>query len=202
MTAKPLAQAIAGGGTEESQERRKDGDFFPTPLDVAYVLLDNEPILKGGPLTIWEPHCGEGHLANAIRAFGHNVIATDIKDRGYADGSVADFFEASQPESVDGIIMNPPFNNITAHIKRALGFSHSFLIALTPAEFWARKKHLDLFAKHPPSRVYPVAWKPDFTGGGSGIFCVQWCVWDLFHDGPTEFRPLARPSFVGTGTLL
>lgn len=200
--AAPLARALAGGGTEESRKRRRDGDFFPTPPEVVLALLRAEPRLARA--VVWEPHAGEGHLARALEAAGSRVIATEKADRGYGETGV-DFLTApcrlppgpatfAEPKA---IVMNPPFRSVLPHVHRALSHlgAASFVACLLPGEFWARKKHLALFAERPPCEVVPCAWKPDFTGAGSGIFTVQWCVWNLGGGvGGARFRPLPRPD--------
>lgn len=202
MTATPLARALATGGTEETRARKADGNFFPTPLDVTEALLRVEPLIRDRSRLIWEPHCGEGYLAERLKQSGHQVYASDLIDRGYRGAATGlDFLQEGLPAEIDGIVMNPPFDDIEAHIRHALSFGLRFVISLVQAEFWARKKHLALFRDHPPSRIYACAWKPDFTGEGSGIFCVQWCVWERGHEGPTEFRPVERPNMGAASDL-
>ena len=46
--------------------------------------MDNETF-EG---TIWENCCGEGHLAEPMKARGYEVISTDLIDRGYGRGGV------------------------------------------------------------------------------------------------------------------
>lgn len=197
---KQLALAIAGGGSEESKARREDGDFFPTTAECLYALLDAEPWLKLPGLSIWEPHCGEGHIAIPLSQLGHAVHATELKDRGFGLTGV-NFLKAKRAP-VDGIVMNPPFAGAQWHIRRALSFGYEFVISLLPAEFWNRDKHLKLWREYQPSRIYQVAWKPDFTGGGSGIFCVQWNVWRRGFEGATTITPLERPrGDLGTSSL-
>lgn len=196
----PLAKALANGGTEESRARRKDGDFFPTPSEVSTALLRAMPELSD--CFVWEPHAGVGSLAEALKEAGAEVVATEKADRGYGETGV-DFLTCSSRLPIDlerqaAIVMNPPFNQALPHIRRAL--SHlapngraSYVVSLLAGEFWTRKKHLALFAEAPPFRVMPCAWKPDFTGAGSGIFTVQWCAWRV-GGGLATFQPLPRPA--------
>jgi hypothetical protein len=51
-------------------EKRGDGsrakdDFYATDPIAARLLLECEPLCKGTP--IWEPACGQGHLAEVFK---------------------------------------------------------------------------------------------------------------------------------------
>ena len=69
-----LGSRIAGGNT--AYERSKS-DFYPTPPEVTYALLDFLK-LPESKTVIWEPACGEGHMVNQIKKMGYDVFGTDI----------------------------------------------------------------------------------------------------------------------------
>lgn len=63
---------------------REDDDFYPTPRWVTECLLDH--VTLRGP--VWEPCCGNGAIAEVVAARGHEVVATDIADRGFGKAGV------------------------------------------------------------------------------------------------------------------
>jgi hypothetical protein len=65
---------------------RADHDFYPTPPEAVRALLSVEQF-DG---TIWEPACGDGAISRELEAHGHNVVSTDLIDRGYGQ-SGSDF---------------------------------------------------------------------------------------------------------------
>ena len=58
------ANRIVGAG---DKEKRKASDFYPTPKEATFALLDLlAPYLRAGGV-IWEPACGERDMVNAMR---------------------------------------------------------------------------------------------------------------------------------------
>ena len=95
-------------GKHESGYPRVDKDFYPTPSWVTNALAEHVELAG---LRVWEPACGTGQMADALRAAGARVHATDIEDRGYSgfDG-VFDFTSMAEPNhKFDTCITNPPY---------------------------------------------------------------------------------------------
>jgi hypothetical protein len=69
-------------------------DFSPTPPWVTRALIECVmPVLGVREFhTVWEPACGEGHMAEVLREFFAEVTATDIFDYGYGD-ALHDFLD-------------------------------------------------------------------------------------------------------------
>jgi hypothetical protein len=42
---------------------------------------------------IWEPACGEGHMAEPLREYCDDIIASDLHDYGYGEAGI-DFLKA------------------------------------------------------------------------------------------------------------
>ena len=61
-------------------------------------------------------------------------------------------------------------------------------------DFWHAASRQPLWRRHPPAAVLPLTWRPDFLGLGAPTMEAAWMVWRVDHDGPTEYRPLARPD--------
>src|SRR5258708_5368091 len=87
--------------------RERRDDLYQTPACVTRALLEAEQL----PRRIWEPAAGRGAIVRALRAAGHEVIATDLVDYGEPDQLVRrDFLlERQAPDGVEAIVTNPPF---------------------------------------------------------------------------------------------
>jgi hypothetical protein len=91
----------------ESGFERVEGDFYPTPAWVTECLLSK--VRLRGP--VWEPCCGDGAIAKVLTAAGHEVVATDLADRGFGAAGI-DFFATSHlPESCRTLVTNPPYGD-------------------------------------------------------------------------------------------
>ena len=68
-------------GKHETGYARIERDHYPTPAWVVAALAEHVDF-QG--LTVWEPACGDGRMAEALRLHGcSRVYATDIAN-GYA----------------------------------------------------------------------------------------------------------------------
>ncbi len=67
------ASRISGGN---SAYGRAKGDFYPTPPEVTYALLDFLDLPRG--TRIWEPACGNGDMVREMETWGYQVTGTDI----------------------------------------------------------------------------------------------------------------------------
>lgn len=67
---------------------------------------------------MWEVACGEGHLSERLKEYGHEVYSTDLIDRGYGVGGI-DFLEC--PVKWDGdILTNPPYKFAQQFVEHSL----------------------------------------------------------------------------------
>lgn len=67
---------------------------------------------------MWEVACGEGHLSERLKEYGHEVYSTDLIDRGYGVGGI-DFLEC--PDKWDGdILTNPPYKFAQQFVEHGL----------------------------------------------------------------------------------
>lgn len=96
--------------TRPSGFDRRPSDLYPTPAWVIDALAEHVNL---APLSIWEPACGAGHMAQAIEAHGAHVTATDVNEYGFEGQADAfDFLgEIPGPSSFyfDAIVTNPPY---------------------------------------------------------------------------------------------
>lgn len=176
------ARAIIGGGVAH---KRVASDFYPTPPDVTEALMRFLRLPMG--TVVWEPACGEMDMAEMMRAWGCDVIATDIL-------TGTDFLTA-ETVKCDWIITNPPFSLADRFIERCIESKKPFALLLK-SQFWHAKKRLELFRSYPPGFVLPLTWRPDFTfkqrGKGKPLMDVMWVIWDGVPD--TMYIPLERPN--------
>lgn len=90
---------------------RKDRDFYATPTWVTEALLRH--IKFRGP--IWEPCCGTGAMSTVLTKHGHEVVSTDIVDRGFGTAGI-DFMNCKAvPSGCRTIITNPPYGDTGSH---------------------------------------------------------------------------------------
>lgn len=80
--------AVAQGFTSVMAQRREPPDavdYFPTPLWASRALFRHVLPALGIEFVdrVWEPACGEGHMAAVITEFARKrVLASDIFDYG------------------------------------------------------------------------------------------------------------------------
>jgi hypothetical protein len=91
------------------------------------------------PGPIWDPFAGWGRIAQAARAAGYIVRASDIVDRGYRLDAVEDFLAVNHINSDVSIVGNPPFTDAIAQraikldpIKMALIWPFARIVAAWP----------------------------------------------------------------------
>ena len=90
---------------------RPGHDFFATPTWVTEALLRH--VQLRGP--IWEPCCGDGAMSTVLAAHGHEVVSTDICDRGFGTPGV-DFLACRQVAAgCRAIVTNPPYGDSGSH---------------------------------------------------------------------------------------
>jgi hypothetical protein len=82
---------------------RPDHSFYRTPPPVTHGLLAAERFQR----VIWEFACGDGSISKVLIENGHEVISTDLIDRGYGEGG-RDFLQ-ERKRRADAAVTNPPF---------------------------------------------------------------------------------------------
>jgi hypothetical protein len=174
-------------------------NYYPTPPEATRALLSVETF--DGP--VHEPACGEGHIAEELKAAGHCVVATDLNDRGY--GTTGLDFLSQQVPLARHIITNPPYGSglADAFVRKALlltrqtGGKVAMLLNLASL---AEPARTPLWRRHPPARLYAidsvVCW-PEPVRRPPAHFTRQrycWAVWTPDHpgDGASSTR---RPTF-------
>lgn len=199
--------ALFRGGVSVRNERRKD-DFYPTPLPATAAFLAAEkPFLddyaSDPSFGVYEPACGEGHMARMIEGAGYRVWATDLVDRGYGDG-VVDFMMVDYlPFRTTAIITNPPYGLWPKRfINHALGRLRApYAALLLKADYFNSIQGLRLLTAHPLAAVYPLSWRLDFLDQGRPVMNCTWFVWDS-RRSPLPYHVLPHPDVAAQGGLL
>lgn len=158
-------------------------DFFPTPLWATRALC--EFIIQVAPnlkdKRVWEPACGEGHMARALSEYFDLVYSSDAHD--YGAGAVRDCLFPGDEPSFDWIITNPPFRLAEqfAHtmIDRAVE-GCAILVRTTFLEGIGRYK--GLFSRRKPSAILQFTERVPMHKGrveerGSTATSYCWIVW-------------------------
>lgn len=164
-------------------DRSKDClDFYPTPPWAVrglmkYILND----IDCGIMSVLEPACGNGAMAETLREYFGQVAAFDIVDRGY--GSIADFMQECN-EEYDWIITNPPFNLAEKFIEKSMSrarFGAAFFVRTSFLESVGRFDRL--FKDNPPDIIAQFSERVSLhkgelsdLGGSAVSYC--WMVWN------------------------
>ena len=99
------------------QPARSGTDYWATPQCLTRALAD-EVLPSLPPAPVWECAAGDGRLANAMRAAGRVVVASDIEPRG-PDIERRDFLH-DPPLCGQIALTNPPFSALDSFIARGL----------------------------------------------------------------------------------
>jgi hypothetical protein len=176
-------------------EREKD-DFYPTPPEPTRALLHAEIDRLRQFNCIWEPAAGDGAMIREMQAVGLTTFGSDLVDRG-ARALIRDFYAFDGfTKPARAIVTNPPFNECNRDpgwVRHALEtLSVEYMALLLPINWLGASGRAALWAKYPPSRVYLMRWRIDFTGQGAPPMLNAWFVWDSAHSGETVLRMLDR----------
>lgn len=179
-------QVIAGRSGVDGYARQKD-DFYPTPNRATLALLDVEAFT--GP--IWECACGDGAISKLLEHAGHEVVSTDLVDRGYEKNRID--FLMERAGMAPNIITNPPFKLAVPFVRRAVYLTTGKVAMLLKIAFLEGIERGKLFRETPLARVWTFSQRLAFVPGGSsearkldggGMMAFAWFVWD--HEWPRE----------------
>lgn len=172
------------------------GDCYDTPPVAVHELLKVEQL----PHCIWEPACGTGNIVKVLRAIGHEVIATDLNNRGCPDSlDRIDFLLPCKVES-DAILTNPPFSLAEKFVATALERAPVVIMLLRLAFYESsRRSHIldngklariHVFAKRLPM-MHRAGWEGRKAHSGMAF---AWFVWDQAHHGPATIDRINVPK--------
>lgn len=176
------------GASNHSNGDRAQHDYYATDPKAVEKLLEVENFSK----VIWEPCCGEGHIAKVLESHGHEVIATDLIYRGYGGNFSFDFLTDELVEFNGDIITNPPYKQATEFVQKALETNANKIAMLLKIQFLESKKRQELFKQYPPKYIYIFSERVEC--GKNGIFtgasaiCFAWYIWEKDFKGEPTIR--------------
>jgi hypothetical protein len=134
-------------------EAKDSLDDFPTPPWATRALLEHIILDKNLPHhSVWEPACGEGHMAKVLQEYFERVVASDIF--AYGCGEVVDFLAPQVVRGTDWIITNPPFRLAEAFALKALSLANTGVALLVRTVFIESVgRHERLFSRFKPALV-------------------------------------------------
>jgi hypothetical protein len=191
---------------------RQDRDFYPTPPWVTEALLRRVRL----PKEIWEPCCGNGAMVQVLEVHGHQVVGTDLVNRGYGEAGRDFLAETRLPEGVTAVVTNPPYGRkLYEFIDRALELTRPVggMVAMLVNTQWQTGAANSARLRHPAFEVSVVltnriVWFPGDDGrpATSPQENHCWLVWDwsrtpgparlLFAGKDAESEPEARCCIV------
>ena len=175
---------------QETKADVEEGEYFPTPREVVYALLES-PLVKlpGG---VWiEPCVGTGRLMAAVNDKRGDIdqwllceINKDFKTQinramrpqdkflGFADFVHRQW---NKPKA-DVLIMNPPFSLTMQFVQAGLKRARNVVCLQRQAWFGSNLRSPWLY-KHSPDR-HQLGWRPSFRPDGRVDNCdYNWYVW-------------------------
>lgn len=170
---------------------RDPHDWYVEPSECSAALFALEKF--SGP--IWDPACGIGRILTEARAAGLEAIGSDIIKRNELCISSTDFLkDAFHPEYHD-IVMNPPFSEAEAFVRRALaigpeGGKVAAILPLVWVSGFSSKR--DWLPSSPLKTMYPISPRPSMPPGrvvesgirpGNGTKDFAWLVWQIGYAG-------------------
>lgn len=179
---------VCNGASNHTTAERHSEDYYATDP----IAIDKLCAVERFTPTVWECACGGGHLAEALREHGYQVMASDIVDRGCPNSYILDFFFAEH--SAYDIITNPPYKCAKEFVEKALeiitfGGKVAMFLKLT---FLEGKSRRPLFEKYPPKRIWvfservQCAKNGDFemySRHGATAVAYAWYVWEKGYTG-------------------
>ena len=155
---------------------RRKNDYYPTPGKAVLSLIKHCPSLADERQAL-EPCCGDGAIANVLKARFDKVMTTDIDDRWIVDQIADARYLKVAPGTA--VITNPPFNQALPIVSNFVkqGVKCAFLLRLS---FLEPTKERGVFLKrYPPAGLISIP-RISFTGDGKtdSVSCA-WMVWNV-----------------------
>lgn len=166
-------------------EAKDSLDDFPTPPWATRALVEHIIEQENGTssLSVLEPACGRGYMAQALKEYFGTVTATDVHDYGY--GATTDFLtHVCATASHDWVITNPPFRRAEEFIQRSLPIARRGVAMLVRTVFIESVGRYErLFSQTPPSKVAQFVERVPMVKGrvdrkASTATGYAWVVWE------------------------
>ena len=186
------------GASNHSKQERETMDYYATEPKAIDLLASKFDI----PHRVWECACGGGSLSERLKERGHEVISTDIIDRGYEGfNGECDFLSRLFHPKIEGdyaIVTNPPYKFVTEFVLTALdvlpdGCYLCLFLKTTALE--SRGRWEKIYRQTPPRYVFQCidrilcAKNAEFEDArknlGAGAQAYAWFVWQKGYKGST-----------------
>ncbi|MFB0874603.1 MULTISPECIES: hypothetical protein [unclassified Sphingobium] len=135
-------------------------DYFPTPPFATRALCEFLEANVTGCLkrrSVWEPACGELHMARPLAEYFGTVRASDVHPYGGHEVTDFLFFGHGEPQT-DWVITNPPFRLAEAFVDTARKVARGGVAMLLRSAWLEGEERLaNLFSKTPPDYVLQFA---------------------------------------------
>jgi hypothetical protein len=185
-------------GRAPLDERR--GDCYDTPAVAVHALLKVERL----PFLIWEPACGTGNIVKVLREAGHDVVATDLNDRGCPDSLDRIDFLLPCKFECQAIVTNPPFALAEKFVAAALERAPLVIMLLRLAFMESERRsyildngklaRIHVFAKRLPM-MHREGWEGRKANSGMAF---AWFIWDRMYSGPTTIDRIRWDDYNAT----
>lgn len=188
-----------GASNHTDKERQKE-DFYATDPIASKLLMEMEQFED----TIIDNSYGKGHLMLPFIEKSYNVIGYDIENRIEDILPINLTFHhkdfLTETEKLKGdVVFNPPFKYAVQFIEHSLNLVEEGrkVCAFLKVQFLEGKQRKELFAKHPPKRIWVsssrilCAKNADFEGmkaGGGSAVAYAWFVWEKGYKGNTVVK--------------
>jgi len=173
---------VAWIGDGKPENRQKE-DFYPTPPEAIYSLLEREQFIGN----IWECACGDGAISKILKEKKYNVYSSDLIDRGYGDTGI-DFLKTYR--RTDNIITNPPFKLGTEFVYQACHLASKKVAMLCRINFLEGVARGKMFKNTPLKNVYVFSRRITFINPdsgkkshGGGMLAFAWFIWEKDYNG-------------------
>lgn len=209
-----MAQNRSSAVMEQRAHRAPDSlDYFPTAPWATRALCEFLQLqgMDLGQLSVWEPACGEMHMARPLFEYFGHVRASDVF-RYSDDHGICDFLTDGRTRSrMDVIATNPPFVHAEQFLDIALGRARR-AVAMLVRSAWLEGggRYREIFApdQRPPSYVLQFAERVVMLEGrliqtgapdpfnldeagkprkASSATSYSWCIW-LADSPPGQLR--------------
>jgi hypothetical protein len=175
---------------------RNKRDFYTTPESALKALV---PCLRPGTV-FYEPCCGDGRLIRHLEKYdmkcaGASDIETDYLEGSRIDALGAGLLRIIKATDARKIITNTPWPRRAGRGEPAMSFIHQFA-GIMPSWmlFPADMMHNVYFSEVKPmcAKIVTVGRVSWMDNGVSGLDNAAWYLFDIEHDGPTEFLGRAQ----------
>ena len=184
-----------GSGTTCAPMSERGDDFYKTPPEAVYALLENFEV----PQNVLEPACGDGAIVNVLRKTGRTVHALDLVYRECPDSGLGDFLTQKEPiPGVECCLTNPPFYLGHEFVRKSREL-YPMTIMLLRLAFLESVRRTDILDAGDLMQVLlfrnrlPFMHREGWTGkknSNSGM-PFAWLIWKRDYQGPPLLRRIS-----------